>query len=176
MYRVRVLQSCFWDAHPGLDDGNVALDHGGATDHDGEFLDHLKLMNLKSSLDSTVVALKVGEPILKLRQPGEAEWSIHRYANEDWFITDMREVEGMLFALTSQGTVAKVEIETVEFMFPWKVKVPTVTVTELDGQQYYQPSTRMTHHFVDVETPETIVVVEISSIDRRDIMEIKSAW
>lgn len=173
---MRILHSCFCGAHAKLEEGNIALDHGGATNYDGEFLDDLKLLALESSHDSTVVALKLGEPILKLRRPGEAEWSNHRYTNEDWFITDMREIEGMLFALTSQGTVAKMEIETVQFTFPWKIEVPSVTVTELDGQQYYEPSTRMTHHFADVETPETVVVVEISSMDRRDIVEIKSAW
>ena len=82
----------------------------------------------------------------------------------------------MLFALTSQGTVAKVEIETVLFMLPWKTGMPSLTVTELDGQQYnYEPSTRMTRHFVDVETPETVIDMEISTIDRGDTMEIKSA-
>ncbi|KAG1331782.1 hypothetical protein COCNU_02G017500 [Cocos nucifera] len=75
MYRVRVLQSCYWDALAELEEGNVAPDHGGATDYDGEFLDDLKLMSLESSPDSTVVALKMGEPILKLRRPGEAEAS-----------------------------------------------------------------------------------------------------
>lgn len=76
-----------------------------------------------------------------------------RYTDgEDWY--DCAQFEGMLFTVTADGRVAQVDLH------------PTVKVTALETESFYDPRSDTMEHFLDVYRDDTVIVVKISASGR----------
>ncbi|EHA8589307.1 hypothetical protein COCNU_scaffold008973G000010 [Cocos nucifera] len=81
-----------------------------------------------------------------------------RYTDgEDWY--DCAQFEGMLFTVTANGSVAEVDLH------------PTVKVTVLETESYYDPRRDTMEHIFDVYRDGIVIVVKIS-VFGREIKEI----